>query len=252
MKDLPRETHEYKLTDEELDAFYGRNCWRRMPPDTCTTVRCIPAVYTAEDSVIAVAVGTDGDHQDEFLRADHPKRLLKRSVATPSLVAAIINGKYTNALPLYRIEQELQTGGLNISRQTMANWLMILSQKYLEAVWKRLKEEKLRGDVIQADETTCQVINDNDPSDPEDKKSSAGHKNYMWVYRTGQFNTEHPIVLFDYQRGRHHKYPEEFLRGYEGYLETDALNQYYMLEKTIPGLINVNCWVMQGVILQMR
>ena len=130
---------------------------------------------------------------------------------------------------------------------------MILSQKYLGALWKRLKEEELKGDVIQADETTCQVINDNDPSDPEDKKSSAGHKNYMWVYRTGQFNTDHPILLFDYQRGRHHKYPEEFLRGYEGYLETDELNQYYMLEKTIPGLINANCWVpMHGVILQMR
>lgn len=243
VKDLPRETHEYKLTDEELDAFYGRNCWRRMPPDTYTTVRCVPAVYTAEDHIIDVAVGTDGDHQDEFLRADHPKRLLKRSVATPSLAAAIINGKYTNALPLYRIEQELQTSGLNISRQTMANWMMILSQKYLGALWERLKEEELKGDVIQADETTCQVIHDNDPSDPEDKKSSAGHKNYMWIYRTGQFNTEHPIVLFDYQRGRHHKYPEEFLRGYEGYLETDALNQYYMLEKTIPGLINANCWV---------
>ena len=30
VKDLPRETHEYKLTDEELDAFYGRNCWRLL------------------------------------------------------------------------------------------------------------------------------------------------------------------------------------------------------------------------------
>ena len=243
LKDLPRERHEHKLTDEQLDAFFGKGCWRRLKPEEYTTVRCVPAVYTAEDHVVDVAVGTDGDHQDEFLRGDHPKRLLKSSVVTPSLAAALMNGKYTNALPLYRIEQELCANGINISRQTMANWMMSLSQKYLYVLWDRLKEEELKGDVIQADETTCQVIHDNDPSDPEDQKSSAGHKNYMWVYRTGQFNTEHPIVLYEYQRGRHHKYPENFLKGYEGYLETDALNQYYMLEKTIPGLVNANCWV---------
>ena len=243
LKDLPREKYEHKLTDEQLDAFFGKGCWRRMKPEEYTTVRCVPAVYTAEDHVVDVAVGTDGDHQDEFLRGKHPKRLLKGSVVTPSLAAALMNGKYTNALPLYRIEQELQANGINISRQTMANWMMSLSQKYLSVMWDRLKEEELKGDVIQADETTCQVIHDNDPSNPEDKKSSAGHKNYMWVYRTGQFNKEHPIVLYEYQRGRHHKYPENFLKGYEGYLETDALNQYYMLEKTIPGLVNANCWV---------
>lgn len=243
LKDLPRERHEHKLSDEQLDAYFGRNCWRRLKTEEYTTVRCVPAVYTAEDHFVDVAVGTDGERQDEFLRGDHPKRLLKSSVVTPSLAAAIMNGKYTNALPLYRIEQELQANGIVISRQTMANWMMSLSQKYLHVLWERLREEELKNDVIQADETTCQVINDNDPSNPEDKKSSAGHKNYMWVYRTGQFNTEHPIVLFDYQRGRHHKYPEKFLEGFQGFLETDAINQYYMLEKSIPGLINANCWV---------
>lgn len=196
-----------------------------------------------EDHFVDVAVGTDGDRQDEFLRGDHPKRLLKSSVVTSSLAAALMNGKYTNALPLYRMEQELQANGVVISRQTMVNWIMALSQKFLQPIWDRLREEALKNDVLQADETTCQVINDDNPSDPEDKKSAAGHKNYMWVYRTGQFNTEHPIVLYDYQRGRSHKYPEKFLEGFQGYLATDALNQYYMLEKSIPGLVNANCWV---------
>ena len=129
LKDLPRERYEHKLTDEQLDAYFGKNCWRRLKTEEYTTVRCIPAVYTAEDHFVDVAVGTEGDRQDEFLRGDHPKRLLKSSVVTPSLAAALMNGKYTNALPLYRMEQELQANGIVISRQTMANWMMGLSQK---------------------------------------------------------------------------------------------------------------------------
>ena len=40
---------------------------------------------------------------DTIVRADHPVDLLRNSIATPSLVAAIMNAKYTNAIPLYRI-----------------------------------------------------------------------------------------------------------------------------------------------------
>ena len=50
--------------------------------------------------------------------------MLNNSIATPSLVAAVINGKYTNAIPLYRQEQEYARNDVNISRQTMANWVI--------------------------------------------------------------------------------------------------------------------------------
>lgn len=242
-KDLPRESHFHRLTDEQLDAFFGKGNWRRMKPDKYIRVRCQPAKYTVEDHEVDVAVGTDGLRQDEFLRGNRPKDLLRNSVVTPSLAAAIMNGKYTNAIPLYRIEQEFKANGVNISRQTMANWVIRISQKYLDPVWKCLCAELLKQDVLQADETTCQVIHDNNPDDPNDKKGAPGHKNYMWVYRSGQFNKERPIVVYEYQRTRHHKYPEEFLGDFNGILETDGLQQYHMLEDLIPGFTNASCWV---------
>lgn len=242
-KDLPREQHPHRLTDEQLDEFFGKGNWRRMSPEKFLRLRCQPAVYTVEEHEVDVAVGTGGDHQDEFLRGDRPKDLLRNSVVTPSLMAAVLNGKYTNALPLYRIEQEFQANGIRISRQTMANWTVRVSQKYLEAVWYRLSEELLKQPVTQADETTCQVIHDNNPDDPNDRKGAPGHKNYMWVHRSGQFNKDRPIVLYEYQRTRHHKYPQEFYRNYEGIVETDGLQQYHMLEKLIPGFVNASCWV---------
>lgn len=214
-----------------------------MLPDKYIRVRCQPASYTVEDHEVDVAVGTGGLHQDEFLRADRPKDLLRNSVATHSLAAAIMNGKYTNAFPLYRIEQEFKANGVNISRQTMANWVIRISQKYLEPVWRCLHDELLKQGVIQADETTCQVVHDNNPDDPNDKKGAPGHKNYMWLYRSTQFNREHPIVIYEYQRTRHHKHPEEFLQGFRGILETDGLQQYHMLEDRIPGFTNASCWI---------
>ena len=241
-KDLPHEVHEHKLTDAQLDDHFGKDCWRRMSQEKFIRVRCQPAAYTVEDHIVDVAVGTTGDHQDEFLRGDRPRDLLRNSVVTPSLMAAIWNSKYVNAQPLYRIENQFRINGVNISRQTMANWTIRISEKYLRALWYRLKEEQLKGDVLQADETRVQVINDNDPNDPYDIKGKPGHTNYMWVHRSGEFEKEHPTVLYEYQRTRHHKYPYEYYNGFNGVLMTDGLQQYHMLEKEIPGFINANCW----------
>lgn len=243
LRDLPREVHRHELTDEQLDAFFGRNCWRRFDPDRYLRLRIQPAVYTVEEHIVDAAVGTDGDHQDEFLRGDRPADLIKGSIVTHSLMAAILHGKYTNALPFYRMEQQMKSDGVAISRQTMANWTIEVSRKYLEPVWERLRTELLTQPVTQADETTVQVIHDNNPDDPADEKHSAGHKNYMWVHRSGQFTRDHQIVLYEYQRGRNHRFPEEFYQGYHGIVETDGLKQYQMLERLIPGFTNASCWV---------
>ena len=241
-KDLPHEPHPHKLTNEQLDAYFGKGCWRRLKPEEFIRVRCQPAAYTVEDHCVDVAIGTSGDHQDEFLRGDRPRDLLRGSVATPSLVAAILNAKYMNAQPLYRIENQFRINGVNISRQTMANWVIRVSEKYLAPLWERLCEELLKEDVTQADETTVQVIHDNDPDNPDDHKGAAGHKNYMWVHRSGELGGGPPIVIFEYQRTRHHIYPLRFYKGYKGTLVTDGLQQYSILERKIETLVNANCW----------
>lgn len=241
-KDLPHEPHDHRLTDEQLDEFFGKGCWRRMEPETYIRVRCQPATYTVEDHTVDVAVGTKGDHQDEFLRGDRPKDLLRGSVVTPSLLAAIINAKYVNAVPLYRLENEFRYNGVNIPRQNMANWVIRCSEKYLDALAERMKQELLKEDVTQADETTVQVVNDNDPNDPNDQKRAAGHKNYMWIHRSGEFNKDRPIILYEYQRGRGHEIPLAYYRDYHGVLVTDGLQQYHILEGLIEGFTNANCW----------
>ena len=60
-----------------------------------------------------------------------PAPLLPNSgIASSSLLAYILNSKYTLALPLCRQEQELARIGVSISRQTMANWIIIEHERW--------------------------------------------------------------------------------------------------------------------------
>ena len=105
-----------------------------MPSETFKRVRYEPASWTVERHTVEVYIGTAGDHQDEFMRGKRPKDILRNSIVTPSLGSAILNGKYVNALPLNRISQEFERNGLNISRQTMSNWVVNFS-RYFNPLW---------------------------------------------------------------------------------------------------------------------
>lgn len=213
--------------------MFGAGNWREMPVEEYKRLRYEPASWTVEKHQIHVYVGTDGYHQDEFMRGDCPKDLLRNSILTPSLGAAIMNAKYVNAVPLYRIEQEFKRDGLNLSRQTMADWVIKCSQRYLYPVWECMKSCLLKLPVTQADETTVEVVKDG---------RSAGTKSYMWVHRSGEFYREKPIVLYEYQKTRSSEHPKEFYKNYNGVLVTDALEQYHKTARELDGVTNANCW----------
>jgi len=234
LKDFPEEIiPAHSVSEEELDAFYGPGNWRRLPDETYKKLRHEPESWTVEIHTVEVYVGTDGDHQDEFLRGKRPKDLLKNSIVTPSLLASILNVKYVNSAPLHRIEQEFERNGVHISRQTMSNWIIQCSGRYFEPLVERMTQKLLSLPVTQSDETPTQVIHDG--------RNAAG-TSYMWVHRSGEFSTEHPIVVYEYQKSRAHDIPLAFYQDYKGILMTDGLEQYHLLDRKLPDLVNANCW----------
>ena len=52
---------------------------------------------------------------------------------------------------MYRLEQEFNRQGLKLSRQTMANWLLKASEKWLQPVYDVLHEQLCREAVLHAD-----------------------------------------------------------------------------------------------------
>lgn len=234
LKEFPEEVlPAYRVPEDELDAFYGKGNWRRLPDEIYKRLRHEPESWTVEVHTVEVYVGTDGDHQDEFMRGERPNDLLRNSIVTPSLLASILNVKYVNSSALHRIEQEFERNGVNISRQTMSNWIIKCSQKYFVPFVERMKQELLSLPVTQADETPTQVIADSD---------RPNSKCYMWVHRSGEFYKERPIVIYEYQKGRDHQKPLDFYKDYTGILVTDSLQQYHLVEQKLPGVTNANCW----------
>lgn len=119
LKDFPQEEVPHDVSQEKLIDTFGAGNYKSMPDEIFWQLRFEPAKWLAEKHIVKVYVGTDGLHQDEFLRGDHPATLFRGSIATASLEAAIINTKYVNSNPLDRISREFQTNGLNLSKQTM-------------------------------------------------------------------------------------------------------------------------------------
>lgn len=152
--------------------------------------------------------------------------LLKGSVATPSLVAGIMNAKYVNGMPLARQEREFARYDLNLSTKTMANWIILCAQRYLQPVYDLMKEEFLRSRYIHCDETRIQVIDE-----PEQKGST---QNWMWVYLTDEYSGSPRMVLFQYERTRGGYHPVEFLgEEFHGYLTCDGYQAYHSLPECI-------------------
>ena len=74
LKEFPEEIlPPYSISEEELDAFYGKGNWKRMPDETYKRLRHEPESWTVEVHTVEVYVGTDGEHQDEFVRGEQTK-----------------------------------------------------------------------------------------------------------------------------------------------------------------------------------
>ncbi|MDE7067763.1 MAG: IS66 family transposase, partial [Schaedlerella arabinosiphila] len=152
--------------------------------------------------------------------------LLKGSVATPSLVAGIMNAKYVNGMPLARQEREFARYNLNLSTKTMANWIILCAKRYLQPIYDLMREEFLRSRYIHCDETRLQVIDE-----PEQKGTT---QNWMWVYLTDEYSGSPRMVLFQYERTRGGYHPVEFLGDeFRGYLTCDGYQAYHGLPEQI-------------------
>lgn len=220
---------EHTLSEDALKDRFPEG-YDKLPDEIYRKLEMIPASFEVHEHHIAVYKGKNG----KLAKAEHPKEMLNNSIATPSLVAAVINAKYTNGMPLYRQEQECARKDVNISRQTMANWVITTAERYISLVHDKIREEIKTSHIIHADETPVMVTKDG---------REGMHKNYMWVYRTGDMCKANPAVLYDYQKTRKADAPRDFLNGFKGKLVCDGYQVYHALENEASTEFEVaGCW----------
>ena len=228
---LPVRRIDHYLSEKELAAEFGEKGWKQLPDAISRCYRFVPAKVELEEHHIGVySSKTD----DRMVKAPHPKKLLPGSLVSPSLAAAVLNGKYVNAVPLYRLEKEFERYGLAITRQNMANWVIRLGESCFGPLYDYLHTLLYRYPVIQADETPVLVNKDGRP---------AGSKSWMWVYRSGCLYQKEQVILYEYQKTRNASHPRKFLKDYNGICVTDGYQVYHTLEKEKEDLKIAGCWV---------
>jgi len=231
LADLPVETVEYRLSDEERVCPECGGELHQMSKEVRQEIRVTrPQVKVVkhERMIYACRNCEKNGVKTPVVTAPMPKPVLPGSLASSSVVAHVINEKYVNGMPLYRQEKQWERMGIKFTRQNMANWLVLTAEKWLSPMYRRMKEHLLKRDIIHADETSLQVLHE--PGRP------ASTKSYMWLYRSGRDRP--PIVLYDYQSTRASKHPKKFLEGFKGYAHVDGYEGY----NNMPDIELVGCW----------
>jgi len=162
--------------------------------------------------------------------APMPKLPVPKSIATPSLLAQVATSKYVDALPLYRQEKIFARLGIDLSRATLAHWMVRMGD-LVEPLIDRILDEIRGGSFVQCDETPFQVL--------KEPGKSAQSASYLWALRGGE--PEHALIYYEYDPSRSGEVPKRLLRGFAGFLQTDGYEGYTAMGRE-PGIVHVGCW----------
>jgi len=221
---------EYKLPQAEQICPCCQGPLHEMGADERTEIKIVPATVSVLKHIrtkYACRHCQNHEIKTPILTAPMPTTAFPNSLASPSAVAHILCQKFVEGSPLYRQQAALHRLGFELSRQTMANW-MLAGAGWLDKLFARMTIHLKQRDIAHADETTLQVL--------KEEGRAAQSTSYMWLYRSGRDGP--PIVLFEYQPTRAAEHPRTFLTGFSGYLHVDGYAAY----EGLPGVRLCGCW----------
>ena len=193
----------------------------------------IPAKMTVLEYWQEKAVFVDAEQtppKETLLAAPRPTHPLGKCHASIGLLTHILVSKYADGLPLYRLEGIFKRYQGEVSRTTMAHWIIRLEDVF-KPLLNLMREVQNSSDYLQADETRIQVLK-------EDGRS-AQSKSWMWVIRGGP--PDKPSVLFTYNTSRGGEVPQHLLEDFSGTLQCDGYSAYAAV-CTKNRLERIGCW----------
>jgi transposase len=145
--------------------------------------------------------------------AARPAPPIAKGLPGPGLLAHVIVSKYTDHLPLYRLERIYERQGLVLHRSTLCDWLAACAQ-VLRPLYDLLVATVLQSRALHTDDT---------PVPMQELVSRQLCTARLWVYLG---DAAHPYNVFDFTTSRKRDGPQQFLKAYAGYLHADAFSGY--------------------------
>lgn len=212
----------------------------KIDPKTGQPLRCIGSNFRKElvhhkeyyeviEYEQKVYARKDAEGNEEVIKKELPTAVIPGSFATSSLLASVIDKKFTQSLPLYRQEQTLERNGITLSRQTMANWMIKLHDMYFDVFVEHMHKQLLKAEYINVDETTLEVL--------ELLKTEGRQNCYMWLYKTGR-SEDKQMVIYRFENDRKYERVKNYLNGYSQVIQSDG----YMAYQNLEGVKNMGCF----------
>lgn len=168
--------------------------------------------------------------EDTIRLAKLPKQPLDKTIASPGLLAAVIDSKFNRHMPLYRQEVMFSEANISVTRGTLSNWL-IKASELLTPLVKLMEADIHNYDIAFADETTLQVL--------KEKDRLPTQKSYMWLFIGGP--SDKRAFVYQYHQTRSHQVPFDFFADFNGYVHADCYKAYVNLG--LRGHVqHVACW----------
>jgi len=186
-------------TAEQLDIEPVKFFVRRTIKKTYACQRCAPDSVPPEQRIQTAGPAQVGP--------------IAKGLCGPGLLAHVITAKFADHTPLNRLAGQLARSGVRIARSTLGDWLAAAAV-LLGPLVLLMRERLLHSRVIHSDDTNVKL---RVVGQPQTKKT------YMWAYIG---DADFPYVVLDFTTDHTANGPEEFLKGYKGYLQADALAQY--------------------------
>ncbi len=167
----------------------------------------------------------------QIATAEKPLSPIEKGLAAPGLLSYVMVSKYSDHLPLHRLEHILARHGIEIARSTMCDWAAQCAA-LLRPLYRLMVEEVLQSRVIHTDDTPVKV------RDPNLDQTRTGR---FWAYLGDE---SHPYTIFDYTPSRSRDGPRQFLNGWSGHLQADAFGGYDGIYAGEAGgrVTEVACW----------
>ncbi|MFZ4411081.1 MAG: IS66 family transposase, partial [Paracraurococcus sp.] len=176
---------------------------------------------------------------ETVLQAPAPDLPVERGRPGTGLLAHVVVSKYVDGLPLHRLSGILAREGVEIERQTLADWVGHTAW-WLRPLAEAIGRHAMAQPVIWTDDTPIRVLA------PGHGKTRQAR---VWVYAHDPRpwgGTGPPVAFYRYSADRKGKRPQGHLAGFRGWLQADGFAGYNALWRPQQGqpaaIQHVACW----------
>jgi transposase len=213
-ENLPVSTQVYELSEAERTCPCCGLTRKEIGADESWQVEYLPGhferIHHVRKKYACASCETNGENPS-IEAAKKPETAIDKGLAGPGLLAYIVTSKFSDFLPLYRLEDIFARQGFEISRATQSVWCGDVAD-LVEPLYQLMADRVRASHVVATDDTIM-------PMQSKDKVANTR----MWVYVGDE---EQPYNVFDFTMDRGRDGPKRFLKDYGQVLLADGYAGY--------------------------